>query len=449
MAKNINQNNIFKLQMGRTKRKRKRKSFESNLDKDIKIIAMKQHLKKGGYNSLIDLRLREFKSTGRGMYSKKSVIKNNPLIEMPYELMITYNVIVESEVVNLIKSEHLKLLTMHDYLSLFLVLEKHKNDFSSWKWYLDTLPSDLPCLPWFCEPKEMELLPCDLKATFVAGRYCFEESWYRVKKSMKPNWKCLCCKKPPDCVFDFNAFRWGYVLVNTRSVYVDPEVVYNTLKNGANVFCSGEPSMGMCPFLDMFNHSNDAKTNVCFKKVDGQYKFILNTEVRFKKYEQLFIKYGVYDNVKLLLEYGFFLPFNNYDVVQFTFEEVLSWTKLYACNKTYVYICKNELIKNLYISYSGVSFKLKALLYVLLTEDFKKWNSIVFNENYNEEATCAIKLEVMKILKVKMEILKCDVERLFVGSCSVACKNILDFMKYRVLFIHKLLKFVESEKFVL
>lgn len=87
-------------------------------------------------------------------------------------------------------------------------------------------------------------------------------------------------------------------------------------------------SVALAPFLDMFNHSVDAETEM---RIDKKQKtYIIRTLKRIRKFEQIFISYGAHSNWKLLKEYGFIQEDNPHDFVQFTFDEVLSYLK----NKT-------------------------------------------------------------------------------------------------------------------
>lgn len=81
----------------------------------------------------------------------------------------------------------------------------------------------------------------------------------------------------------------------------------------------------------MFNHSNDANIELNIDRENNLY--ILKTLVSYKKHEQVFIKYGFHCNFKLFVEYGFVLPNNPHDFVEFTFEEIISYlqSENYSC----------------------------------------------------------------------------------------------------------------------
>lgn len=66
-----------------------------------------------------------------------------------------------------------------------------------------------------------------------------------------------------------------------------------------------------------------ANTEANLVQDGGELVYQLKTLAGFKKKKQIFISYGQHDNVKLLNEYGFFMPGNIYDTLIFKFEDVL------------------------------------------------------------------------------------------------------------------------------
>lgn len=84
-------------------------------------------------------------------------------------------------------------------------------------------------------------------------------------------------------------------------------------------------SLALAPFLDMFNHSNEAHTKMY---IDFKNKlYILKTLVTYPKFKEVFIKYGSHSSTTLLLDYGFLTQNNPHDFIEFTFDEVLETTR--------------------------------------------------------------------------------------------------------------------------
>lgn len=339
--------------MGRTKRLRsKRKLSERplNVDNDLTAISLTKWLVHNCWRNYTNLRLRNFPRTGRGVMSSTQIKENDILITVPFDLMITYNTLKENlqEMIS-VQSHGLKI---HDLLTLFLITEKGKDD-SLWKSYMESLPSELPLLPWLAVSNEINLYPVDLQIICEKNRENFLESMSRAKKSIS---------RVDGCVLDENLFKWGYVLVNTRAVYVDPQIA---IANGQfSDLLIDQPSMALCPFLDMFNHHFLAKTEAEIIEKEGKLVYRLKTFTKYKKYDQIFISYGVHDNIKLLMEYGFFIPGNILDVVKFDLHSLLDIFKVNLKQKSYKFIMDHNFNSDLYVGYNGISFNLKAVFFV-------------------------------------------------------------------------------------
>lgn len=315
---------------------------------------------------MLDLRLREFEFTGRGVCSTKNVKENDKLITIPFSLMISYCTVHHS---CLITPENKQMLTIQDYLSLFLALERNKSDASHWKWYIDTLPADVPALPWLCSEKYLNLLPFeayDVQEKVTKQAKLYKDSWQRVSDFFRVNESDYC---------------WAYCMVNTRSVHVDPNIVKELVKN--NCFCKDEPNMALCPYLDMFNHSDEAMTSAGLKKSGNFYTFELVTHKSYKAHEQIFISYGQRDNLTLLCDYGFYTNSIYNESVEFHVIEILQAVHSNSSNEQCNFIKKHNFDVELKVLYEGLS--LKALLYVLFfKEEEDNWASVVFTESYSK-----------------------------------------------------------------
>lgn len=98
------------------------------------------------------------------------------------------------------------------------------------------------------------------------------------------------------------------------------------------------------------------------------------TKTEFKKGEQVFINYGPHDNRKLLVEYGFFLPYNCHNSVRIEPKlvyEVVTKHHGDICQKKYKLIKKYNLEETFYCSASGLSWSLETALKILSLNDPK------------------------------------------------------------------------------
>ncbi|KAJ8943372.1 hypothetical protein NQ318_002605 [Aromia moschata] len=189
---------------------------------------------------------------------------------------------------------------------------------------------------------------------------------YRARRSIE---------KHSDCVLDENLFKWGYVLVNTRAVYVQPDLVRNMSHNPLDDVLAEEPKMALCPFLDMFNHH-----------------FLAANEAEI---------------------YGFYIPNNVLDTVKFELQEVLSVLKLNLDERQYKFLKDHNFDKtdDLYIGYEGISFALRAVLFVSFNETIRNYNSVVFG-SYPEDFFEKLPVWTDKLLRYKSEMFQKDYKRM-------------------------------------
>lgn len=427
--------------MGRTKRKRKRNKelcTGKNLDNEEPIIALRKWMKTQEFENQTSLRLRDFKVTGRGVFSKRSFAAGDTLIQVPYKLLITYNTIQESELFNIFNQNEEKTLKLkfQDLLILFLIIEKLKGPNSSWCAYIDSLPQEPPWLPLKFSDEDVETLPIDIKEKVGRLRWNAKQTWKRLRKSINASGY-------EGCVLNVNLFTWAFTMVNTRAVYVDPGIIHDLSgysDRDLRQVLSDEPCMALCPFLDMFNHSCDAKTVAELKlRVNGHF-YELKTLRGFRKYEQIFISYGSHDNVTLFCEYGFFIPWKNMlDSVIFSLDDILTVLSKQISGKHKCFLLERKLNKDLYVGFDGLSFNLKALFYFLLQSDLNIWTTCAYTESYPLEVLEQFQSFAFKLLQEKLQYAKVSLLKMQNNS---ACKNSLlfDYLKYHVEFISHLYK---------
>ncbi|KAK9617800.1 hypothetical protein V6Z94_004856 [Aspergillus fumigatus] len=102
---------------------------------------------------------------------------------------------------------------------------------------------------------------------------------------------------------DWDKFSFHWLILNTRSFYY--------VKPGQEPPEDWNDAIGLVPFADYFNHSDDADCEVVF---DGA-KYTFTASRRYEKGEEIFMSYGAHSNDFLFVEYGFFLDHNESDVI--------------------------------------------------------------------------------------------------------------------------------------
>lgn len=133
-------------------------------------------------------------------------------------------------------------------------------------------------------------------------------------------------------------FAWAWSLVNSRCVHCSlqqkatialPEslavhlpVAKGTVQQRLNLSVGTPSNIAIVPFFDFFNHRDSVSTRLEF--TEGALRLLVNEN--YYAEDQVFINYGPHDNVTLLCEYGFALPFgsNTNDAVHPTFDEIWS-----------------------------------------------------------------------------------------------------------------------------
>ncbi|KAF5269177.1 hypothetical protein FQR65_LT02477 [Abscondita terminalis] len=430
----------LKENMGRRERKRttKKKSLTHaiHLDCDPIFIKLKQWMTTYKWQTENKLRIALFSNTGRGVVSLKTLKVGDTLVQVPYDLMITFTTLQTLFVQSVLTSY--SLLQMQDLLSVFIILERHKGASSQWKPYIDSLPDDTPDLPWLSHSHEINALPNKLQVALIKRRESFELSWERLKKSINSNWKCECCQIPGNRVITLNSFTWAYVMVNTRAVYIDPNIVRELSTESLKHVLSDEPCMALCPYLDMFNHSNKAKNEVNLVKINGKWVYELTTLSGSIKHREVFISYGSHDNFKLLCEYGFFIPNNELDLVRLDFDEVLKISEIKLNQKQYRFIKMRKFDESLYVDRSGMSFNLKAVFFVMLNPSLTDWCFRIFSDYLKDDLVQMDEL-LKNILKWESLQIESVLKSSGHGFYSENFKLIVKYLNYQLNVINELI----------
>ncbi|KDR11431.1 ATP-binding cassette sub-family B member 7, mitochondrial, partial [Zootermopsis nevadensis] len=179
--------------MGRTYRRRKGKALRKlslNLQSSPCLINLMQWMKKHGWSQTCSLRPVEFYDTGRGLMAETYVPRNQVIVSIPLELLITLSVVERSGIGWLFSKANAVPLLAQQVLAAFLVWEKHLGQRSVWEPYLNSVPLEYS-MPLFCSNEELELLPSVLLKPILSHRNKVMDTFSDLRRILNMQcWKC-------------------------------------------------------------------------------------------------------------------------------------------------------------------------------------------------------------------------------------------------------------------
>jgi hypothetical protein len=179
--------------------------------------------------------------------------------------------------------------TMNGLLAVELTLDKSKSH-AVWRKTLPSLETLKSCMPFFWVDGLQAHLPEPATALLKKQQRRLASDWKAVSTAY------------PDLTYDGYVHAW--LLISTRTFYYTPPDMLPEDTPEA------DECLAIVPFGDYFNHSaHGCKVNYSA----GGYEFVLEKTVR--KGEELYISYGNHTNDFLLVEYGFTLHDNEFDLV--------------------------------------------------------------------------------------------------------------------------------------
>lgn len=329
---------------------------------------MARSLHRNGWQNETNLKVGDFPLTGRGIYSIKNFRKDDLLISLPIETLVSIVSIADDMkfrcLLGRIFGDKQRQIMSQSLLALYLLYLKHTVQRSE---YISTLPTSFS-VPYFCADAEITaMLPIicdkvfDQREIIDVDFTCFQTNFKDTR--------CACCNQIYFCdIFSKAEFEWSFFAVNSRSVYFNLEkIAVKHLESVRTVqkLVKDEPTLALAPFLDLLNHSSTAGTGLYVKNTDNGPLYQLYTTVPFSKYEQVFISYGNLDNAKLLTEYGFFVPNNKHDFIEIHRKDIENRLKMLPY-RIKMLISNETLDQNLFITRAnGFSHNIRILIYIL------------------------------------------------------------------------------------
>ncbi|XP_050342852.1 SET domain-containing protein 4 [Nymphalis io] len=378
--------------MGRTQRQRRHKNllnfYSCNNEKDL--ILLSSWLKKHGVRYNKKLVLAVFSDTGRGILTKKKIMAGEELMNLPLNLTINVtsllmdvvfcSIFLENKIPCLLKYNYK--VSFQSLMAFYLVYLKSQGCECKWYIYLESLPK-VYTVPYFLPIEIKKHIDDEILSVITKQRAIIEHSFHIFDEILK-NTLCNTVENFRS-YYSISNYEWAYFTVNTRCVYMDLTKVIDlqNINNSILSLINDNTKISLCPYLDMINHSPNARneTKLLINKEVGvmpvtkidesifsEVRFSIYTKNNFDPYTQVFICYGDSHNLKLITEYGFYLPSNDIDFVSFQFDKVnifLNAVGIKLSSDQLAFINNHGLNKELYIDFRGLSFNFYGLLMVI------------------------------------------------------------------------------------
>lgn len=387
--------------MGRTSRKRhqKRNLAKLNESTDESLIHLKSWLLRENCLLIQHLTPEHFPVTGRGLKTLKCIESNEVLIQLPFQILITTDTLLQSDIRILFLNNITDSFSSQCMLSVFLVYEAHLNIESKWHIYLKTLPQSFTN-PDFCSNKEKEILP-DFILDSLHQAHKLKNDFSLLTKAIRNlevtnRSHCTHCNVHMQKIITFARYKWAYYVVNTRAVYIDAKLCK------VNTFNVKQPNnLALAPFLDLFNHNvNTAVAVSVIKDSTGKESYQIVTLKSFDKGSQVFINYGAHNSLKLYIDYGFFIPCNLLDEIHFDISDV---QKCFDVSKNKLdFIMSNNFHKNMSFTRDGLNYNAIMTLFVSSARLGKdQWKVKIYGEEFDSDERYVINKLGINVLNLK------------------------------------------------
>lgn len=354
---------------GRTWRKRVRRNqrTKESLSCQTKYISLRKWMKAEGNFKCPKLIPYIFSETGRGLMTLKPLKPGDLLLSVSDKLIITSATVLSSDIGHWIKKCEPPL-SAHQVLAIFLLNERAKGPQSFWYPYLRLLPDKFDT-PVFWSPAILNRLPHPALACAQANLHSLHTAYTHVY-----TWCKSVCPHLAPLLSSQEDFFWAWYAVNSRCVYM--EVPHSSFIQDV------QKNYALVPFLDLLNHSPQTQVSAKFNKVKKSFELV--TENSFPRYGQVFIKYGCHSNTELVVEYGFTIPQNPYNVYEFLLDDILTVAKklnVTCLEQKEKILCSNQFDTGLTCVDDEIffSWKLLAVVHILLLPwpQIQNWKSSI------------------------------------------------------------------------
>uniref|UniRef100_M4AGN0 SET domain containing 4 n=1 Tax=Xiphophorus maculatus TaxID=8083 RepID=M4AGN0_XIPMA len=329
-----------RVRAGRTVRKRKRKREQSvhsvSLSHQPQYISLMRFLHRRGFSSTL-LQPALFSDTGRGLQTLQTIMPGELVVSLPESCLLTTSTVLSSYLGEYIKSWKPRLSPL-SALCVFLVCERQRGEASDWFPYINVLPSSYACPACFSD-EVIDVLPAGVRRRGLEQRGAVREMHSSNQEFFRTLQPVL--SRPTEDVLTYEALRWAWCSVNTRSVF---------MSRPSSCFLSGPDTYALAPFLDLLNHRPDVQ--------------------------------------RLLLEYGFVAMNNPHSVVYVEPDllcDILRGEK--SLDQKMKFLRENHFLENLTVSSEGPSWRLMVALRLLSLPQtlYHLWRSALLGQVVDEK----------------------------------------------------------------
>jgi Rubisco LSMT substrate-binding./SET domain. len=256
------------------------------------------------YSNLI---IKHYKIDNRGVHAKTNLKKDETILEVPLNLIITNELAQNSDVNLKLKNSGCTIINNHTWLAAYLLQEKY-NKKSKWRPYIDILPKYFRHMPIFFDENELKYLKGSFTLKMIEDR----------KESLKSEYDNIVKCFPEFEKFSYLDFVWARLVVITR--------IFGFTVNG-------HKTEGLVPMADMLNHKRPEETNWTFDQ--SKMAFTITTTRELEKGSEIYDSYGRKCNSRYFVNYGFSLD-NNEDNQVAMFFNISKTDDLYQIKKNLV-----------------------------------------------------------------------------------------------------------------
>ncbi|XP_057704345.1 SET domain-containing protein 4 isoform X1 [Corythoichthys intestinalis] len=362
---------------GRASRKRTKKrdgTLQSvSLSHQPEYVALLRFVHQRGFTSKL-LKPAFFSDTGRGLQAFKSVKPNQLLVSLPESCLLTTSTVLDSYLGHYMKRSWQPRISPLLALCVFLVCERHRGPDADWSPYIHILPASYTCPAYFADDVT-SLLPVGLRRRAIQQKDAVRE----IHSSNQDFFRTLqpILSQPVEDVMTFEALRWAWCSVNTRSVF---------MRQPSNKFLCGEDDYALAPFLDLLNHRPDVQVKAGFNHETKCYE--IRSVCGTARFQQAFINYGPHDNQSLLMEYGFVASGNPHSLVYVDTEILCEVVNGNTTNleQRMKFLTDNNFLNNLSISGEGPNWRLMTTLRLMSPQTlFYQWKAVLLGQMVGKE----------------------------------------------------------------